>query len=314
MADAAAPQSSAPATETERSRAQPAGPVSQSASAGAAGAPTPSVAAGSAHRLSAGEPGAAGPDAVDDDAALEAEAEREVDAEDDEQAADEAEAASDEAEAPSSASSVGVSAKRRLGVKGNLNRFIDGFSKTPDVVPEHDATDFKDNKDLKKIKASVAHALAMAKKALTKISKDNSLYQKYIDKGAGKAKDDPAKSAADARVDKVKSGFEKIVECLEDDKVIFKKWESTEPDEEDTFAYVRKGEAENNIYLGGAFWVARNKGIDSSGGTIVHELSHRLADTEDHKYGMDGVLELAESSPDQGAENADSWEYLAESA
>ena len=46
----------------------------------------------------------------------------------------------------------------------------------------------------------------------------------------------------------------------------------------------------------------------------MHELSHRLADTEAHAYGMDGVLDLAKNRPDDGAENADSWEYLAESA
>jgi hypothetical protein len=315
MADAATAElSSAPATEVEKSRAQPAGAAATRASAGAPGAPAPTVSPDAAHRLQVGEPEASSAAPEADDAAVEAAAEREVDEENDEQAAEEAESEAEETEAPGSAQSTGVSAKRGLGVKRTVARFISKTTGLPVEVPDHDSSDYSENKELKKIKASVAQALSMARKGLGKISKDNSLYQKFIDNGAGEAKTDPAKSEAQARIDKVKKGFEEIIACLENDRVTFKKWEVTEPDEDSTFAYVRKGEAENNIYLGGAFWVAANKGIDSSGGTIVHELSHRLADTVDHKYGMDGVLELAKDRPDEGAENADSWEYLAESA
>lgn len=316
MADAApAELSSAPATEVEKSRAQPAGAVATRASAGAAGAPPPSLSPTAAHHtLSGGVGDGAGPaSSAGDEAQLEAKARRAVDDEDAEDAADEAEDEAEEA-APSSEGADGVTAKgRKRG--GVFNSLADVIAGTPDVVPEHDASAFTDKDDLKKIKSAIAHALVMAQNAQKRIAKDNSIYKTYIDTHANDKGAD--EGLVKARLAKVKDGFDKIVKCLTEDKVIFKQWDLA-PDhkfkEESTFGYVRSAEAENNIYLGGAFWVARNKGFDSSAGTIVHELSHRLAGTKDHVYGQSGAKEKAENKPDEAAENADNWEYLAESA
>lgn len=320
MSEQAPPESSTAADRVHSG--QSAAAARQGSGAGAAAPSAPSVSPTGAHRAGSGGPGAApGAEAAPSagDAQVEAAARRSVDDEDAEQAADEAEDDAETAEAAStegeaeSAGSDGVSAKgRKRG--GVFNRIADFVSGTPDVVPTHDATDFTDDADLKKIKSAIAHALVIAQKAQKRINKDNSVYKTYIDAHAGDT--DADKGAVQARIDKVKAGFDKIVECLTEDKVIFKKWDLAEDNkikEPNTFAYVRKAEAENNIYLGGAFWVARTRGFDSSAGTIVHELSHRLANTVDHVYGQSGAKDKAENAPDQAAENADNWEYLAES-
>ena len=74
------------------------------------------------------------------------------------------------------------------------------------------------------------------------------------------------------------------------------------------------GEAENNIYLGGAFWVAKNEGIDSKAGTIVHELSHRLHATKDHHYGASSSKDSATNTPAKATTNTDNYEHFGESA
>lgn len=319
MPEQAPPESS---TAADRAHSGQSAAAARQGSGGAAAPSAPSVSPTAAHRTGSGSPGAdPGADAAPSASAaqVEAAARRSVDDEDAEQAADEAEDEVEGAEAASteeeagSAGPDGVSAKgRKRG--GVFNRIADFVSGTPDVVPTHDATDFTDDADLKKIKSAIAHALVIAQNAQKRINKDNSVYKTYIDAHAGDT--DADAGAVQARIDKVKAGFDKIVECLTEDKVIFKKWDLAEDHkikEANTFAYVRKAEAENNIYLGGAFWVARTRGFDSSAGTIVHELSHRLANTVDHVYGQSGAKDKAENAPDQAAENADNWEYLAES-
>jgi len=115
----------------------------------------------------------------------------------------------------------------------------------------------------------------------------------------------------------VRTGYNAIKKCLEKDKVTFKKWELTDDDDfvyEDTYAYVYAGEEENNIYLGGAFWVANKEGLDSKAGTIVHELSHLLHDTEDHHYGPAESKSSAKDDPETATTNADNYAHFSESA
>jgi len=62
------------------------------------------------------------------------------------------------------------------------------------------------------------------------------------------------------------------------------------------------------------------RGKDSVGGTLVHELSHNICSTLDHKkyddsadcYGTGGCLDLAEHKPHRAFYNADNIEYFCE--
>lgn len=51
---------------------------------------------------------------------------------------------------------------------------------------------------------------------------------------------------------------------------------------------------------------------DSQMGTLVHELSHALAHTEDHGYGPGDARRLAAQEPTKAIENADNFEYFTE--
>lgn len=51
---------------------------------------------------------------------------------------------------------------------------------------------------------------------------------------------------------------------------------------------------------------------DSQMGTLVHELSHALAHTEDHGYGPSDARRLAAQDPAKAVENADNIEYFTE--
>jgi len=189
-----------------------------------------------------------------------------------------------------------------------------GAEKSGAQVPRYDATAFDKAPQLKKIRASVIQALKITKAALARVKLGDSAYKTWMDKAAtSKASD----AAVLKRVAHVRTGLEKVQRCLEGDTVVFKRWDLPEDDdtrEADTYAYVYTAEKENNIYLGGAFWVARTKGTDSSAGTIVHELTHRLHGTADHVYGQDGAKDLAKNAPAKATSNADNYEYLAEKA
>jgi peptidyl-Lys metalloendopeptidase len=79
------------------------------------------------------------------------------------------------------------------------------------------------------------------------------------------------------------------------------------------FAYVYPTQP-YKIYLCRAFWSAGTTGTDSKAGTIIHEMSHfnAVAGTDDIVYGQTGARNLAQSSPNQAINNADSHEYFAE--
>ena len=62
-------------------------------------------------------------------------------------------------------------------------------------------------------------------------------------------------------------------------------------------------------------------GFNSVGGVLVHEMSHNLANTEDHQddagdevYGTGGCKQLAIDSPSRAWYNADNIEYFCEEA
>jgi len=80
-----------------------------------------------------------------------------------------------------------------------------------------------------------------------------------------------------------------------------------------TYAYVYANQP-YKVHLCGAFWNAPSSGIDSKGGTLVHETSHFnvVAGTQDYVYGTAGCKNLAISNPSQAVNNADTHEYFAE--
>ena len=69
------------------------------------------------------------------------------------------------------------------------------------------------------------------------------------------------------------------------------------------------------VYFCGQFFKTSNTGWDSRPGVLVHEVSHFkiVGDTDDIVYGRVGARELAKDSPLQTVNNADNFEYFAES-
>lgn len=186
----------------------------------------------------------------------------------------------------------------------------EGEAQTPNVDQVKDG---KTKEELKSLEQAVTDALAMVTKAAGNCALDNALYMTWMDNGAKAASAD---QAAKSRVEKVKNGYLKLKESFESDKIIFKKWDLPADNKikyNNTYAYVRGGEKENGIYLGGSFWVAKNIGIDSKAGTIVHEMTHRLLKTKDHSYGTAKSKDNATNNPAVAADNADNYEHLAES-
>lgn len=105
-----------------------------------------------------------------------------------------------------------------------------------------------------------------------------------------------------------------------------------DPAEDDTFAYVSTVPADNipvpRIYLCGAFWrrtsvewsrsgqswtrVDKEMRNDNPLGVIIHEMTHIVLGTDDHKYGKADCRALASTNPGQARENADNFEYYSE--
>ncbi|WP_433795625.1 M35 family metallo-endopeptidase [Actinoplanes sp. CA-252034] len=83
---------------------------------------------------------------------------------------------------------------------------------------------------------------------------------------------------------------------------------------EDYYAYVYPNQP-YVIYLCNAFWTAPATGTDSKAGTLIHESSHFTVNggTDDHAYGQTAAKQLAVSSPSNAVDNADNYEYFAES-
>jgi len=82
------------------------------------------------------------------------------------------------------------------------------------------------------------------------------------------------------------------------------------------YAYVYPSDNTHTIYCCSAFWPSRNiGGFDTQSGTLLHELSHfsNIGATSDHTYGTSNCRNLARTSPARAVNNADSFEYFAES-
>ena len=80
-----------------------------------------------------------------------------------------------------------------------------------------------------------------------------------------------------------------------------------------TYAYVRPYTGLFKVYLCGLFFRSGRVGADSAMGTIVHEVSHVKAGTQDHEYGQADCLALAVNQSAQARNNADNYQYYCES-
>lgn len=67
------------------------------------------------------------------------------------------------------------------------------------------------------------------------------------------------------------------------------------------------------IYLCHQFFMAPFYGDNSQVGTILHETSHAVGDTEDLGYGRTNCRQLAQYSPTQARSNANNYEFYIES-
>lgn len=83
------------------------------------------------------------------------------------------------------------------------------------------------------------------------------------------------------------------------------------------FAYVTAPGAglgnEIIIHLCQAFFTAPLYGTDSQVGTLLHEISHLVGNTEDHRYQQEDCLKLARNNPAKAMNNADNYQYYLES-
>jgi peptidyl-Lys metalloendopeptidase len=94
----------------------------------------------------------------------------------------------------------------------------------------------------------------------------------------------------------------------------FSQMDTSDPDYGSTYAQVYPNDKTHNIQIGGAFAKAPASGVNSRGGTIVHEQSHfnDIGGTKDHKYGTTKAQQLAIDDPSKAQTNADSYEYYIE--
>ena len=77
-----------------------------------------------------------------------------------------------------------------------------------------------------------------------------------------------------------------------------------------TLAYTYHGAT--TVYLCDGYFTAPTTGRDSKMGTIIHEMSHAVAYTEDIAYGETDCKDLAINNPKDAINNADNHEYFAE--
>lgn len=115
----------------------------------------------------------------------------------------------------------------------------------------------------------------------------------------------------ETRGNTVKTNFNAIVDALVNKTITFNCDQSGCG--ANWFAYVKPNEP-YIIYLCSQFWKAPMEGDDSKAGTLIHEISHFyvVAGTGDYAYGHDACKKLAKDNPDLAVENADSYEYFAE--
>lgn len=110
------------------------------------------------------------------------------------------------------------------------------------------------------------------------------------------------------RYDKAKEIYDKVEEAVRRDRITYIYREMSK---DNIFGYTTKGS--RTVYLCQAYMRAALTGEDSKAGTILHELTHAAADTNDVCYGREKCRKLAKEETEKTIENADSYEFFLES-
>lgn len=110
------------------------------------------------------------------------------------------------------------------------------------------------------------------------------------------------------RYEAAKGVYDKVEEAVRRDKITYI---YREMEKDNIFGYTTKGS--RTIYLCQAYMQAALTGEDSKMGTILHELTHAAADTDDVCYGRGNCRNLAKNKPEDAIKNADSFEFFLES-
>ena len=112
-----------------------------------------------------------------------------------------------------------------------------------------------------------------------------------------------------SRFSTVLANFDTIASTLESDDISYN---CAGPScQSSWYAYVYPGGAVE-VFLCQQFWNAGTSGVDTRWGTVIHEISHEVASTDDHVYGQTSCQTLASNDPDRAIDNADSYEYFVE--
>ena len=112
-----------------------------------------------------------------------------------------------------------------------------------------------------------------------------------------------------ARFSKVLENYGKIKDAFLNKKITYNCHGSL--CEDNWYAYVYKG-GDIEVFLCPLFWSSPDSGTDTKYGTLIHEVSHEAADTDDYAYGMTNCENLATSNPDDAVDNADNYLYFSE--
>lgn len=158
-------------------------------------------------------------------------------------------------------------------------------------------------------KAGIEHATKMAHRAYQKamIVKNNDDSRAAYIKWFGAYDESPE---ALARWKLVTETTNKIIAGLM--KAVNFYWAKPSMDSGGLWAYVYPDKP-GNIFLGQMFMekYTTKDAQEGVGGTIIHEISHYVNGTRDHKYGAE-CLGLAASEPEKAVRNADSYLFFAE--
>lgn len=107
------------------------------------------------------------------------------------------------------------------------------------------------------------------------------------------------------RYEKVAEVFEKVIQTVKNERLTY-----TWKNEKGIFGYTSYGSRQ--ICLCREYRKAALTGEDSKMGTILHELTHAAANTDDVIYGRDECRELAKTDAENAIKNADSFEFFFE--
>lgn len=110
--------------------------------------------------------------------------------------------------------------------------------------------------------------------------------------------------------DQVKSNLEKIKAQSESFSV--DRFKDVNPSEDGLYAQTIGGDADSDIELDKEYWNSNDSGYNSRPGTLTHEMSHQVIDTNDDAYGTTLSEELAKNDPESAMNNADNYQYYTE--